>query len=105
MDGQANIHFQYFTIGRIYQDIKYFEPEASSYGKDIAMPVRIDTTCRPATPHRRRPSIPDLVALWRQRRRLATLDDHLLDDIGVTRGEAETEARRPVWDAPRTWRA
>lgn len=43
------------------------------------------------------------LALWRQRRRLAVLDAHLLDDIGLTRGEALRESRRPVWDAPDHW--
>lgn len=42
-----------------------------------------------------------LVALWvdraRQRRILATFDDRLLSDIGVTRLEAEREARKPFW--------
>lgn len=33
----------------------------------------------------------------RQRRALALLDDHLLRDIGVTRGQALAEARRPPW--------
>ena len=40
-------------------------------------------------------------ALWlstaRERRTLAELPDHLLADIGITRAEAETEARRPFW--------
>lgn len=39
----------------------------------------------------------------RQRRKLAALDDALLDDIGLTRHQAEHEAERPVWDAPRNW--
>ena len=42
--------------------------------------------------------------LWRQRRALARLDDTALQDIGLTRREAETEARRPIWDAPERWR-
>ena len=33
----------------------------------------------------------------RQRRALAALDDHLLRDIGVTREEALSEARRLPW--------
>ena len=44
-----------------------------------------------------------LLALHRQRRNLAALDAHLLDDIGVSRAEAQREAERPVWDVPRTW--
>jgi uncharacterized protein YjiS (DUF1127 family) len=52
------------------------------------------------------------VALRRQRRALLALDDHLLNDIGLTRAQALDEAERPalpllwpqVWDAPRHWR-
>lgn len=43
------------------------------------------------------------MALGRQRRRLALLDAHMLDDIGLTRDEARAEAARPVWDAPSHW--
>jgi uncharacterized protein YjiS (DUF1127 family) len=39
-----------------------------------------------------------------QRRRLLDLDQHLLDDIGVTRAEAVDEARILRWDAPAHWR-
>ena len=42
--------------------------------------------------------------LRRQRKALSELDDHMLNDIGVTRDEARTEAQRPVWDAPENWR-
>ncbi|MCX7889240.1 MAG: DUF1127 domain-containing protein [Rhodobacteraceae bacterium] len=41
--------------------------------------------------------------LARQRARLMVLDDHLLRDIGLTRHEALSEARRPAWDAPDHW--
>lgn len=34
-----------------------------------------------------------------QRRELLDLDDHMLADIGITRAEAESEARRPFWVA------
>ena len=44
------------------------------------------------------------LALARSRRALATLDDHLLRDIGLTREEAEAEARRDLWDVPLHWR-
>ncbi|MFN3210997.1 MAG: DUF1127 domain-containing protein [Roseovarius sp.] len=46
----------------------------------------------------RRASLFDMLELRRQRRALARLDDHALADIGLTREEAEAEARRPVWD-------
>ncbi len=44
-----------------------------------------------------------LLSLARQRRALAQLDDRALEDIGVTRSQAEVEAKRPVWDAPDNW--
>ena len=34
----------------------------------------------------------------RQRRTLLELDEHRLRDIGLTREQAEAEARRPFWD-------
>jgi uncharacterized protein YjiS (DUF1127 family) len=43
-------------------------------------------------------------ALWRQRQALKSLDAAALDDIGVTRAQADAEANRPVWDAPQGWR-
>ncbi|WP_413877297.1 DUF1127 domain-containing protein [Albidovulum sp.] len=62
---------------------------------------------RPAGRHR-----PGLVArlraalaLRRHRARLGDLGDHLLDDIGLSRHEAEREASRPVWDVPHNWRS
>ena len=42
-------------------------------------------------------------SLYRQRRDLASLDDHLLEDIGVSRSEAQREAARSMWDAPHFW--
>ncbi|MGR3804505.1 DUF1127 domain-containing protein [Marinibacterium profundimaris] len=45
-----------------------------------------------------------LVGLWRQRRRLASLDDRSLSDIGISRREAEQEASRAFWDVPAHWR-
>lgn len=47
----------------------------------------------------------DAFALAAQRRQLAALDDTLLADIGLTRGEARREASRAPWDAPRHWMA
>ena len=41
--------------------------------------------------------------LWMARQTLKDLEPHLLDDIGVTRKDAEKEARRPSWDAPDQW--
>ncbi len=48
-------------------------------------------------------SLLNMVSLFRQRTALRELDDHLLEDIGVTRAEAEKEAARPAWDAPSHW--
>lgn len=45
------------------------------------------------------------LALRRQRLRLRDLSDHMLDDIGIGRDDAEREAARPVWDVPRHWRS
>lgn len=33
----------------------------------------------------------------RQRQHLVSLDDHHLDDIGVTRAQAQREYRKPFW--------
>jgi uncharacterized protein YjiS (DUF1127 family) len=42
-----------------------------------------------------------LIARWidrsRQRDALATLEDHMLHDIGITRAEAARECRKPFW--------
>ncbi|WP_425098820.1 DUF1127 domain-containing protein [Tropicibacter sp. S64] len=43
-------------------------------------------------------------ALSRQRRALRALDDAALDDIGLSRLAAQSEANRPFWDAPSNWR-
>jgi uncharacterized protein YjiS (DUF1127 family) len=37
--------------------------------------------------------------LARERRALLALSDHMLKDIGISRAEAEREARRPFWSA------
>lgn len=38
--------------------------------------------------------------LTRQRRALLALNERMLKDIGITRAEAEREARRPFWSDP-----
>ena len=43
------------------------------------------------------------MSLYSERQALSRLDQHLLDDIGITREQARKEARRPVWDAPDQW--
>jgi uncharacterized protein YjiS (DUF1127 family) len=42
--------------------------------------------------------------VWRQRRILAELPDHLRKDVGLTEADALREARRPLWDVPNHWR-
>ena len=69
------------------------------------MTARTASRCDSArTAPRRGWSLLGRIALWRSRRALLSLDDHMLDDIGLTADEARAEARRPVWDAPRSWR-
>lgn len=38
-----------------------------------------------------------------QRRALARADARLLNDIGLTRDQADAEAKRPLWDVPSNW--
>ncbi|MGR3614986.1 MAG: DUF1127 domain-containing protein [Paracoccaceae bacterium] len=49
-------------------------------------------------------SLTRLFAVARQRQALKALDDVALDDIGLSRDEADVESRRALWDAPETWR-
>ncbi len=39
-----------------------------------------------------------------QRNALARLDAAALSDIGITARDALTEAQRPAWDVPSSWR-
>ena len=50
------------------------------------------------------PSFGQMASLRRQRKALARLDDMSLRDMGLTRAQAETEARRAAWDVPANWR-
>jgi uncharacterized protein YjiS (DUF1127 family) len=43
------------------------------------------------------------VAVWRQRRALSELPDHLREDVGLSAEEIRREANRPLWDVPRHW--
>lgn len=54
--------------------------------------------------HPVRSTIVRMYDIWRQRQVLRNLDAHALEDIGVTRKQAQDEARRPIWDAPANWR-
>jgi len=70
-----------------------------------------DTSSSGPFPHRAtRPSglarLRDLLATWRERtrlrralRRMLTRTPHLIDDIGLTRRQAEAEAAKPFWRA------
>lgn len=40
----------------------------------------------------------------RQRAALARMDNHLLEDIGLTAREAQKEANRILWNAPQHWK-
>ena len=73
-------------------------------GKDMIAPSHALSRFLPMH-HAHRPRIADLFALARQRRALARLDDAALEDIGLSRSDAETEAQRPFWDAPAHWSA
>lgn len=44
-----------------------------------------------------------LIDLWRSRQALSRLDPNALEDIGLSRRDAQTEAARPVWDVPANW--
>lgn len=44
------------------------------------------------------------LAVWNQRRKLASLDEVRLADLGLSREEALAEANRPFWDVPALWR-
>ena len=50
------------------------------------------------------PTISQMAATRRQRREMRSLEDHILDDIGLTQSQADAEAKRPVWDVPAHWR-
>ena len=67
------------------------------------MAVRTSYRSVTASPDLRRFSIMDFLSLSRQRRALAQLDDRALEDIGVTRAEAEKEAKNGFWDVPDHW--
>ncbi|MGD1883622.1 MAG: DUF1127 domain-containing protein [Paracoccaceae bacterium] len=53
---------------------------------------------------RRRAGIARLLDLWRSRRALSRLDALALDDVGLSKEEAQIESNRPIWDVPATWK-
>lgn len=44
------------------------------------------------------------IALLRQRRALANLDQTRLNDLGISARDAACEAKKPIWDVPNHWR-
>ena len=50
------------------------------------------------------PTFGQMAALRRQRKALVRLDDAALRDMGLTRSDVQTEAKRAVWDVPANWR-
>ena len=67
--------------------------------------IDLTTRSRPAAaPARPLVSLTTLNDVWRSRRALARLDAAALEDIGLPRDRADTEAAKPVWDVPATWR-
>ncbi len=62
------------------------------------------TSAKYARPAQKRTSVLSILTLWRSRQHLKSLDDRALQDIGLTRAEADAEATRPIWDVPHTWR-
>ncbi|MFK7944181.1 MAG: DUF1127 domain-containing protein [Paracoccaceae bacterium] len=38
--------------------------------------------------------------VYAERRDLADMSDHMLEDIGLSREDASIESRRPIWDLP-----
>ncbi len=48
--------------------------------------------------------IKNAIAVKKQRNSLYQMSDRMLDDLGITRAEADREARRSIWDAPGYWR-
>ncbi len=67
----------------------------------------LNTNCSDRNIHTKRTSFLDLFwqisAAARQRKILRHLDDTALKDIGITRKQAQTEAKRPIWDVPGHW--
>lgn len=45
-----------------------------------------------------------LIAAHKSRIALANLDQHGLEDVGLTRTDVEDDLARPVWDVPSQWR-
>ena len=57
----------------------------------------MENSNRPARRLRLLHRLAQIRALFRQRRSLASLDDHLLRDIGLEAQEAHRECAKPFW--------
>jgi len=66
------------------------------------MKIRVHNMLRFA-PTGRGLSLKTILSVWRERRKLAKLDDATLQDLGISRHEAEIEAKRAPWDVPSHW--
>jgi uncharacterized protein YjiS (DUF1127 family) len=58
---------------------------------------RLATLLRPGLFGRMLSSLLDWQSRAGERHRLATLDDHMLKDLGLTRADVEHEVRKPFW--------
>lgn len=65
-------------------------------------PTALRSTFRPQ-PRSVMSSIRQALAVAHQRRQLRALDDHLLEDIGISRAQALEEGRQTAWSAPIHW--
>jgi uncharacterized protein YjiS (DUF1127 family) len=104
MDYIINIRFQYGSYLSIY--IKKFDETGETdrqTRKDQTMTAIDRTYARPA----RTSVLKTLKAVydtWQQRQALKSLDAAALEDIGVSARAAQSEASKPIWDVPQTWR-
>ena len=57
-----------------------------------------------ATAPKARLGLRHYLALWKQRRTLAQMEQWQRRDLGLSDREIEAEVSRAPWDAPRTWR-
>jgi len=57
-----------------------------------------------AKPQRKAASIvATMFAVWKQRRALAGMPPERLEDLGISRQEAQIESARRLWDVPDHW--
>lgn len=64
------------------------------------MSLNIHASAQPRALPRPHLRLRDMLAVRTQRRALYALDDAALADLGLSRSDAEAEARRPFWDLP-----